>query len=189
MRKLNIPLIILIISSFSCKNTNENSVETTIEEPQFVQKYGNLFFDYDEIEFYHINYDENKNNVLIPKKLKSKNEELKYDIILGDFPYDLNDLDFISKLEKIGFEKKVIEKSNFKKINEIFIEKRANKPLFMKCIPIYRDFLIFKKKGKVIGTSKICFSCLQNQINGTKANTENFGQDGDYEKLKQILNN
>ena len=38
-----------------------------------------------------------------------------------------------------------------------------------------------------MGTAKICFSCNANQIKGTNANTENFGQEGDFEKLEKIL--
>jgi len=36
--------------------------------------------------------------------------------------------------------------------------------------------------------AKICFDCHQKHIVGTNANTEHFGQDGDYPKLLQILN-
>lgn len=30
-----------------------------------------------------------------------------------------------------------------------------------KCLPIYRDFLILKKKNKTVGVFKICFECSQ----------------------------
>ena len=66
-------------------------------------------------------------------------------------------------------------------------EKSTLENIATACIHVYRDILIFKKEGKVIGTAKICFDCMSKQIKGTTANTENFGQDGDYEKLEKIL--
>ncbi len=187
MKVLNIILITLFFLVLSCKNKTENNEVTEIGQPDFVQKYGKLFFDYDEIEYYHIDYDEKENQILIPKNLKSKIKKLNLNLELGDIQNDIKDVDFINKLENIGFIKKEIDKSNFNEINEIFIEKKVKNPKYMKCLPIFRDILVFKKKGKIIGISKICFSCLQNQIIGTKSITENFGQDGDYEKLKDIL--
>ena len=81
----------------------------------------------------------------------------------------------------------IIDKSKFESIDKIFIEKSTLENIATACIHVYRDILIFKKEGKVIGTAKICFDCMSKQIKGTTANTENFGQDGDYEKLEKIL--
>jgi len=195
MKKKKIILLLIIILNFSCRKTNENSeklpasnkAKTT--ESKFIPKYGKLYFDYDEIQHYHINYDENYNENSIQKAKSETDDLILGDLILGDLPNNMNDLNFIENIEKIGFVKKNINKSNFAKLNEIFIEKTVEKSVHMKCLPIYRDILIFKKNKKIIGVTKICFSCLQNQIIGTNANTENFGQNGDYMKLKNILIN
>ena len=80
-----------------------------------------------------------------------------------------------------------IDKSKFIEINKIFVEKTVNKSMDYACPADYRDILIFKNKNKTVGIAKICFECFKNQILGTKANTENFGQDGDYEKLEKLL--
>ncbi|MDN5479000.1 MAG: hypothetical protein L0G39_18910 [Chryseobacterium sp.] len=120
---------------------------------------------------------------------RSKEDQLKLDVITDKIPKNINDTDFIKSLEKIGFKKTVIISHKFKKINEIFVEKTVSENIEYACAPVYRDILIFKKKEKIIGMAKMCFDCHQKQITGTKANTENFGQDGDYEKLQQILYN
>ena len=90
-------------------------------------------------------------------------------------------------MEKINFQKSEIDKSKFGEINKIFVEKTVNQIADYACIAVYRDILIFKKQNKTVGIAKICFECFKKQIIGTNANTENFGQDGDYEKLEKIL--
>lgn len=92
-------------------------------------------------------------------------------------------------MKKIGFQKKEINKSKFTQMNKIFVEKTFNDGINYACIPFFRDILIFKKQGKVIGIAKICFDCHQFRIIGPEANTDNFGMDDDYEKLGNILNN
>ncbi len=57
------------------------------------------------------------------------------------------------------------------------------------CLPVFRDILIFKKRHKVIGIVKICFGCEKAVIVGSQANTIGFGQDGDFQKLKKLLDN
>jgi hypothetical protein len=108
-------------------------------------------------------------------------------VILDDIPQNINDLSFISKLTAIGYKKYRIPKSKFTVIDEFFREKPVGESIATSCEYVYRDILIFKKKGKVVGTAKICFSCMAHEIHGAKANTDNFGQDGDYQKLAKVL--
>ena len=145
------------------------------------------FFEYDEIDYYKKDFDESKIGELYENKSKSEIDSLKMGIILGDIPNNISNLTFIENLAKVGYKKTLIDKSKFESIDKIFIQKTTLKNIATACIYVYRDILIFKKKGKVIGTAKICFDCLAKQINGTTARTENFGQDGDYEKLAKIL--
>jgi len=91
-------------------------------------------------------------------------------------------------MDKIGYNKKEIPKKKFTEIDKIFTEKTINENSSYTCIPIYRDILVFKNIGKVIGIAKICFSCRQHRIIGTDLNNDNFGQNGDYEKLEALLN-
>ena len=92
--------------------------------------------------------------------------------------------DYAPKVEKVLAD----YKKKFEEINKIFIEKKHYDISATACDYVFRDILIFKHKSKTIGIAKICFGCSGNQIVGTKANTEEFGMDGDYEKLKEILN-
>lgn len=177
-------LILFAITFLSCNKrpkSNENSTSTN-------QKVGEKFFDYDEIDYYKIDFDEEKIDELYDNQSKTEIDSIKMGIILDDIPSNISDLTFINKLENIGYKKSKIDESKFKNIDKIFIEKTIQENIATACIYIYRDILIFKKERNIVGTAKICFDCLANQIKGSKANTENFGQDGDYEKLAKILN-
>ena len=150
-------------------------------------KIGEKFFDYDEIEYYSTNIDEEKIGKLLDNQTKSEIDSIKMGVILDDIPNSISDLSFIENLERIGYKKSKVDKSKFNDIDKIFVEKSVKEITATLCIYVYRDILIFKKEGKVVGTAKICFDCLAHQIKGTKVNTDNFGQDGDYGKLATIL--
>lgn len=151
------------------------------------QVIGMKFFEYDTIDYYKVDFDEAKIGDLYENQSKSEIDSIKMGIILGDIPNDISDLTFIDKLSNVGYKRSTIEKSKFEHINKIFVEKTTSESSAAACIYVYRDILIFKRRGKIIGTAKICFGCMANQINGTIANAENFGQNGDYEKLEKIL--
>lgn len=151
------------------------------------QLIGKKFFEYDAIDYYSNDFDESKIGDLYDNQSKSEIDSFKMGIILGDIPISISDLAFISKLEKIGYKKEIIDQSKFKRIDNIFVEKTTLENVDAACIYVYRDILIFKKDNQVVGTAKVCFGCMANQIKGTTANTENFGQDGDYERLSKIL--
>jgi hypothetical protein len=188
--------IILIFSVFtmlSCQSTDTDSNESKAPTPiksELLEKKSQLtpkvkkYFDYDEIEYYWTDYKGSRLNL---KESKSKTDSLKYGIIFGKIPHDILDVSFVRKLQDIGYKKRLINNSIFYEIDNIFTEKTANAPAEEACIYVYRDVLIFKKNSKVVGVAKICFQCMAHQIKGSEANTENFGQDGDYEKLKKIL--
>lgn len=148
---------------------------------------GKKFFDYDEIDYYFNDYDAAKLSDLYDNQSRSELDCLKTEIVIGDIPKDITDLSFIDHLEKIGYKKSRVEQSKFSDIDKIFFEKTAKESLVTACVHVYRDILIFRKNNKVVGTAKICFDCMAHQITGTKANTEDFGQDGDYGKLEMIL--
>jgi hypothetical protein len=148
---------------------------------------GEKFFEYDSIDYYSIDIDEGKTGDLYDNQSKSQIDSFRMGIILGDIPKSVSDLIFIDKLEKVGYKKLPIDKSKFESIDRIFVEKTTINNVSTECINVYRDILIFKKDNKVVGTAKVCFSCKANQINGATANTENFGQNGDYIKLEQLL--
>jgi hypothetical protein len=91
--------------------------------------------------------------------------------------------DFISFNDTINFRDltKIYEKINVKKedysvLKNIFCETKKNNATFKyDCLPIYRDVLIFRKKSKITGFIKICFSCNHyNLIVNDSAKKHNF---------------
>ena len=186
MRLISI-LIIFCLTFWGCKSTTEKKSEPADNSKSTKQVIGKKFFEYDAIDYYSNDFDESKIGDLYDNQSKSEIDSFKMGIILGDIPKSISDLDFIDKLSKVGYKKTLIDKSKFDSIDKIFVEKTTTENLATACIYVYRDILIFKKDNKVVGTAKVCFGCMANQINGTTANTENFGQEGDYERLEKIL--
>lgn len=183
----SITLFVLFFLFCSCKK--ENISESPPKEAIPLEiKYGKVFFDYDQIDYYSTNLEEGKIEELDKNQNKSKVDKYKYTVTIDETPETITDLAFLKYMEKIGFVKKKIDSSKFPEINKIFIEKTASDGYAAACVPVFRDILIFKKLGKVIGIAKICFGCHQYRIIGTDADTENFGTNNDYEKLKYILN-
>ena len=146
-------------------------------------KTGKTFFDYDEIVHYTNDFDAYKLNELYDNQSKTGIDSLKLNVITGKIPQTISDQSFIDKLGDIGYSRRKVDKTKFLEIDKIFIEKTVDENLATSCVSIYRDILLFKKQNKVVGVAKICFECLDSQIVGTTANTENFGQDGDYKRL------
>ena len=181
---------ILAISCFifsACYSTSENKSKLINNTKALEKSTEKKFFEYDSIDYYSNPIDESKVDELYDNQSKSEIDSFKMGIILGYIPNNIKDLTFIDKLEKVGYKKTRIDKSKFDSIDKIFIERVTKENLATSCIYVYRDILIFKKDEKVIGTAKICFDCMANQIKGTMAETENFGQDGDYAKLEKLL--
>ncbi|MBP6695098.1 MAG: hypothetical protein KA161_08210 [Saprospiraceae bacterium] len=148
---------------------------------------GKLFFDYDTIHHYSIIMDESQVNELYDLKSASALDSLRYTIILDETPATITDTAFIVNLENIGYKKTTIDTSIYNDINSIFMEKKTEEILGTSCIYIYRDMLIFRKMGEISGMAKICFDCMAHHIVGTEANTEYFGQNGDYARLQKFL--
>lgn len=152
------------------------------------QQLGEYYFeDFDQVDHYSIEIDSGELFDTIDEPNLTEDQQLRQDIIINDTPSSLSDTLFINELEKIGFEKNKITGKKIQSIRDIFREKSHSESLGMSCVAVYRDILIFRKNGKIVGIAKVCFSCLQHQIHGTSANTFEFGQSGDYEKLKSIL--
>lgn len=145
------------------------------------------YFDFDEIDHYSINIDDVALMKLDKETLKSKLDSLKLNVITGYSPKDMSDLSFIDKLEEMGFKKSNVDTSKFASIRTIFTEKESIINESTTCETMYRNILIFRKNNKVVGTAKICFSCMQSDIKGTTADTGNFGQGGDFSKLEGVL--
>lgn len=180
----------------SCKESTQHTDQDIKPENYGQQtkiKYGKKFFDYNELEYYRIDKEDDENEEyerisdLYKNQHTSKIDAIKHGIIVGEIPSDINDKEFLSHMQEIGYSKKKIDSSNFEKLNKIFVEKPEEDMSVAACIPVFRDILIFKKNSKIKGMVKICFSCHQYRILGTDANTEFFGSDTDYIQLQHIL--
>ncbi|MDY3338011.1 hypothetical protein PG279_02330 [Riemerella anatipestifer] len=193
MKILNQVFVILIFVFFSCENSKlkpealEDDMKENNRKSKDDIKIGNLFFDYDQIEYYKTNISESDALELLENRDNSKLNELKVKLILEGTPKNIEEVNFTNQLSQIGFKKMEIKSQDFSKINQIFVEKSERDGVALACAPIYRDILIFKKNKKIIGFVKICFDCKQSDIIGTKAITSRFGQGDDYEKLMAVL--
>ncbi|HLO37408.1 MAG TPA: hypothetical protein VK173_02900 [Lacibacter sp.] len=145
------------------------------------------YFEFDELDHYSIRISHDKEIKLIERDSLSSEEIRLNDVLLQPERTKLADTTNLIGLEKIGFAKKKIHPSKFQAINSLFSEKQHNEILSAACIPFYRDILIFRSKGKIVGTAKICFECNFHVIAGANMNTDDFGQSGDYERLYQLL--
>jgi hypothetical protein len=108
-----------------------------------------------------------------------------YEVIYEDYPYEMKDLRFVNNLERNGFIKKPIPTHNHSELRTILRSQFGMGFLFSKkCLPVYRDIIIFKKNDKVSGIAKICFGCGQHQFIGNSLDDSNFYN---YDGLKQLL--
>jgi hypothetical protein len=149
----------------------------------FTKFYKFKYFDFDEVIHYktEITEEELFND-------KNKIDKVKKGIILEKIPNSIMDTTFIAQLEQIGFKKTKISPSRFEELNDIFSFKINFSSESSACLYIYRDIIVFKKKSKIVGISKICFDCNASEVFGANYNTNSFGQNGDYEKLNLLLN-
>ncbi len=160
------------------------SCSKKVEEKQVDKTY----FEFDEITQYYFPYTDEQLAEIWEKENQSRNEKDLLDLLTYDSPETINDSNFIKRVENLNPEISQIEASDFEKIRPIFSErKRKNDDESSACKTLYRNILIFKNDGKVTGITKLCFSCERVHIVGTNRNTENFGQAGDWEKLRKLI--
>lgn len=57
-----------------------------------------------------------------------------------------------------------------------------------RCIPHYRDILVFKKRNKTTGVALICFECQKQQIMSVENGEIDFDHFFDYGRLQFLLN-
>ncbi|MDB5221449.1 MAG: hypothetical protein JWN83_116 [Chitinophagaceae bacterium] len=145
------------------------------------------YFQFDTVEHYFLNIDESDLWSIYDKKNKTKKERALLELLIVNTPLNLSNPNLLENFNQLGFVKKQIQASKFEQLNQIFCERKHKDVLVTSCIAIYRDILIFKRNNQIIGSAKICFDCDESIITGTKQNTEEFGQSGDYGKLYKLL--
>lgn len=174
-----------------CNNPQTSQINENIADsiPNTVNKENcKPYFEFNEVIHYKIKISEKEIVKLDTNKNRTKDEEDLYFVVSNpNTPKSINDTLFVENLVRIGYKKKVLEKNKFPLLEKIFCERKHKEVDAWACIANYRDILIFKKNNKTIGMAKICFECSQYRIFGTACNTDEFGQSGDIEKLKSLL--
>lgn len=147
MKKLLLLTLVLIgcnsKTEKKIENAEKENTEIIIKEPKIT---GGKYFEYDEIEYYKSEIEEDQIGDLYDNQKKSLKDSLKMGIILGEIPKSISDTNFIDHLKSFGYTKSKIEENKFNKIDEVFTEKKHSEVYATACIYIYRDILIFKKK-------------------------------------------
>ena len=175
-----IPLIFLFLSCSEKTETTKNNDESLSEVTEPRQP-GKAFFDFDKVEYYFNDISEQDAENLSVKDKPSKKETI-LSKLLGE-----DNMKYTDELEKYDFEKTIMSNYKLDSISKIFSENPCKTGYVEACIPVYRDIFIFKKNEKIVGKAKVCFGCRLYSIEGTKLNTENFGQCGDFEKLEKLI--
>jgi hypothetical protein len=151
----------------------------------------NYFFDFDEAIFYS---GTRMRTTEIFEKDHHPNKKIGDSIVAGivtDWDHQLLiDKKSLAYLDSLGFDRRIIPVSEHKFLTEIFREKNYVDYLSeTTCAPIFCDIYVFKKKGEIIGIAKLGYNCHKHVIRGTKANTSGFGKNGEYEQLRELMNN
>lgn len=146
------------------------------------------FFDFDEAYLYQISSKES-NKFFGDDKSTTQTEKEEFNKIafIYSYPTALDDKWYFEKIETYYPKKQKIDKSKLKELSNIFTERKEEMTEAMACDPIFRNVFIFKKEGKVVGISKICFDCLEHHTVGTKRNTNHFGSNNEFEKLEKLV--
>jgi len=152
------------------------------------QKEGNHFFDFNKVEYYSLNINASEliNTLDTPRNLTDI-EKMESKVVFDDYPEFIEDTSFIAQLGQYDFTKHKIQNEFNIEIKEIFREKFKTRNEFTSCAKVYRDIFIFKKDNKINGIAKICFECSDAYFLGTKLSTTNFGNSGEFGKLREII--
>lgn len=145
------------------------------------------YFSFDEVVHYQLDFDKKLIGSLLENARQSEFDSLKKAVILGGYPVQMSESTLPELLKQIGYKESRVNQNKFSAINDIFSNKDVGDLLVTSCINVYRDILVFKKNNNVVGLAKICFDCKAHHILGTSISTEGFGQNGDYEKLENLL--
>jgi len=192
MRQLGLIYTIVITFIISCNSKDKEAAKMSPEGEALISQNlnfqrGKAFFDFDHVDYYYNDMDENTASNLITIQ-RSALDSLKYDLLIDDRNELLDSVFSDENFRKTGFIKKTIADDDLKKLRILFSESPERESVAFACIPIYRDLLVFRKKGMITGVGKICFGCNRSKILGARINTNNFGQGKDYEILSIILN-
>ncbi len=174
----------MLLLCFGCSQNKKLTEEQKFEKSNKVGP----FFNFDKIYHYSIDIADSDlpGGAEYPEDPNESYEIKKWHIIQGHDPKKLDTLIEVKLLEN-GFLVNEIPKAKLKPLNELFSTRYVKYRYESECIPVYRDILIFKKNGKIVGIAKLCFACDQHVIRGSKTYADFFGTREDFTKLRKLL--
>lgn len=147
----------------------------------------NQYFQFDTIEYYHINVTNGYLDTVMREEHPTVNEQIMLGLFFYDhYPTNIREANKLN-LTNAGYAKQDLTAEEFALLKGIFSKHDAKHMGNPACAAVYRDILVFKNDGTITGFVKICFTCNQHYILGSKYNTDNFGQSGEFTKLGKIL--
>lgn len=99
---------------------------------------------------------------------------------------NISDTLIINRFTEFEFLKSEVVESDHIKLHQVLTSNENTKDN-TKCLPIYRDFLILKKKNRTVGIFKICFECSQLNYIGASTNEERLMTDENNLILEKLL--
>lgn len=108
------------------------------------------------------------------------------DILSGEAIQNISDTLIIDQFTEFGFVRSIVDESDYINLNQV-LTSTENTKNNTKCLPIYRDFLILKKKNRTVGIFKICFECSQLNYIDTFTNEERLMTDENSLILEKLL--
>jgi len=163
------------------KYQNEDNVDST--------SISKVFFDYEVVEHYYNKYDTGDSANRYDRVDDTEKGKWKRSILFDWSSGSLADTVFVQYLLKCGFKMKYMKPTKFKALNQVFDKKEydTNYLSVIRCTPVFRDVLVFKKDNGIVGVAKICFECQKIVLIGCEAPSRYFGQKGEYQELYRIL--
>ena len=194
MRLLSIIYFSLLLLSCSTKQTNYNQPLNKEEETKVAKDttqtkviIGKPFFNFNNVTHYQSKAKKSVELLLIEDTVLSHKDSILALTHCEPQIKKLSDSTLIKKLIPSGFKKHPAKIEHIKSLKSIFSLKNKEGSWAALCTPIYRDYLIFRSNNKITGIAIICFTCQQYNIIGNNTPITNFGSDGDFNKLRQLL--
>lgn len=180
-----IGLVIINCKKESEKNHEKSKLEN-IDAPISKSEECTPYFDFDEVDYYHIEINESKVFELL--ETKNINDSLLFSVIVEEKLSSISDSIYIDKLIDFGYTKKEISSTDFYQLNEIFCNENYSFSSIAACTPFYRDILIYRKSKYVTGIVKLCFECTQSTLVNRKKKLRplNF-KDQKWDELNSLL--
>jgi hypothetical protein len=168
-------VLLLALSLAACK---ENQKAAPGAQP---------FFVFDQVDHYHTAITDAEVKTLYEKPGKKRTDLAMLQIVGGNVPVSGADTVFIRNMDVLGFTEKTLNKSENEKLSVIFSKHDATSPAATPAQPVYRDVLIFRRGGRVVGMAKLDMAAQKSHIIGSRYNTLDFGRAGEFAQLRPLL--